>query len=284
MKKRTIIASILCVAALTVFGCGGGNQTTQKTEEKAPAQNTQAAGDAVAISGSTSTEDVVKVLADEFMAQNPNIKITYEGIGSSAGVKNAIDGVSQIGTASRAIKSEETAKGLTTLTFAHDGIAAVVHPDNKVADLSMEQIAKIYQGEITNWSEVGGDDAKIIVVSREEGSGTRDAFEELAKLESIVSSATIAEGNGNVQTTVAGNPNAIGYVSFSYLNDTIKALTIAGHKPEPAAVLAGDYELARPFNMVYKAEGLGENTKKFLEFVQSDEGKTLITEEGGIVE
>lgn len=285
MKKK-MLATILCLAAFTVYGCGGGGGTaTQQPAEdtKADAPVAAEAG-TVAISGSTSTEKVVKALADEFMALNPDVEVTYEGIGSSAGVKNAIDGVSTIGTASREIKDEEKASGVAELAFAHDGIAAIVHPENAASDLTMEQLKQIYAGEITNWSEVGGEDGNIVVVSREDGSGTRGAFEELLDLETIVDTATIAEGNGNVQTTVAGNPNAIGYVSFTFINDTVKALTIAGVEPTPEDVINGSYELARPFNMVYFEDKIDENTKKFLEFIQSDEGKDIITESGAIVE
>lgn len=283
MKKK-MLATILCLAAFAVYGCGGGSTTPPPAEENNSDAPAATEAGTVAISGSTSTEKVVKALADEFMALNPDVEVTYESIGSSAGVKNAIDGVSNIGTASREIKDEEKASGVAELAFAHDGIAAIVHPDNTAADITMEQLKQVYAGEITNWSELGGADADIVVVSREDGSGTRGAFEELLELETIVDSATISEGNGNVQSTVAGNPNAIGYVSFTFINDTVKALTVAGVEPTPEDVIAGEYELARPFNMVYFEDKIDDNTKNFLAFIQSDEGKDIITESGAIVE
>lgn len=292
MKKK-MLATMACLGAFAVYGCGGGGTEApaeQPAEEPATETETteaEAGGDlsgTVAISGSTSTEDVVKALADEFTAQNPGVEITYEGIGSSAGVKNAIDGVSDIGTASREIKEEESAEGIDTLVLAHDGIAAIVHPDNEVADISMEQLTQVYAGEITNWSELGGADADIVVVSREDGSGTRSAFEEILGLEEsgIVASATIAEGNGNVQTTVAGNPNALGYVSFAYLDDTIKALTIGGAEATPDAVKSGDYALSRPFNMVYFQDQLSDVAQAFLDFVQSEDAVTIIEDNNAI--
>lgn len=285
MKKK-LIASMVCMAALVVAGCGQGTAPKQEAKEPAKTEKTETAklSGTVSISGSTSTEKVVKALADEFKAKNPGVEVTYEGIGSSAGVKNAISGVSNIGTASREIKAEEKSQGIDELAFAYDGIAAIVHPSNKVADISMEQLKQIYAGEITNWSELGGADGAIVVVSREEGSGTRGAFEELLKLEKIAPSATIAEGNGNVQTTVAGNPNAIGYVSFTYLDGSVKDLTVAGVKADPAKVISGDYKLSRPFNMVFFKDKLNEQTKAFLDYIQSDEAKPVIEEAGAIVE
>lgn len=286
MKKKLLV-TMACLGAFAVAGCGGGGGDKAPAEKPAeePKAEAGALAGTIAISGSTSTEDVVKALADEFMALNPDVTITYEGIGSSAGVKNAIDGVSNIGTVSREIKDEEKKAGIDELAFAYDGIAAIVHPDNKAADVTMEQLTKIYKGEITNWSELGGDDAAIVVVSREEGSGTRGAFEELLDLEDsgIVASATIAEGNGNVQTTVAGNPNAIGYVSFTYIDKSVKALKIGGADATPENVVAGTYELSRPFNMVYFADKIDDTTKAFIEFVQSADAKPIIEAEGGIV-
>ncbi len=237
----------------------------------------------ITVSGSTSVEPVGTALGDEFMALNPGVTFTYEGIGSSAGVQNANDGTTMIGTASREIKEDEKAFGLTEQELAYDGIAVIVNPANGVADLSMEQILGIYNGEITNWSEVGGADSEIAVISREDGSGTRGAFEELVGFEdALTASAIIKDGNGNVQSTVAGNPLAIGYVSFTYLDSTVKGLTVGGVEPTVAAVLDGTYPISRPFMIIYHEENLSDAAKAFLAWVQTDEAKDIISEKGAI--
>ena len=250
MKKK---AGIIFMSALLLSGCGSTPAQQTGDNSAADGQNNQQEQEEltgkIAISGSTSTEKIIKALADEYSALHPGVEITYEGIGSSAGVKNAIDGVSDIGTASREIKEEEKSSGLTENIFAYDGIAIIVHPDNGVSDLTMDQIAAIYNGEITNWQN-----------------------------------ADIAEGNGNVQTTVAGNPQAIGYVSFTYIDDTIKPVKVEGVQPNVEDVLKGTYKLSRPFVMVYFDEQISDLTKNFIEFSRSDEGKAIVEEGGGIVE
>ena len=287
-KKMKKTAGIIFMSALLLSGCGSTPAQQTGDNPAADGQNNQQEQEEltgkIAISGSTSTEKIIKALADEYSALHPGVEITYEGIGSSAGVKNAIDGGSDIGTASREIKEEEKSSGLTENIFAYDGIAIIVHPDNGVSDLTMDQIAAIYNGEITNWQEVGGQDGQIAVVSREEGSGTRSAFEELLGVEKITQNADIAEGNGNVQTTVAGNPQAIGYVSFTYIDDTIKPVKVEGVQPNVEDVLKGTYKLSRPFVMVYFDEQISDLTKNFIEFSRSDEGKAIVEEGGGIVE
>ena len=273
------------MSALLLAGCGSSGTPAQSAgDAQGDQQPQQEAGGKLAISGSTSTEKIIKALADEYSALHPGVEITYEGIGSSAGVKNAIDGVSDIGTASREIKEEEKASGLTEDVFAYDGIAVVVNPDNGVSDLTLDQITAIYNGEITNWQQVGGKDAQIAVVSREEGSGTRSAFEEILGLEKITQNADIAEGNGNVQTTVAGNPNAIGYVSFTYIDETVKPVLVEGAAPTVEEVLAESYKLSRPFVMVYFEEQASDLAQDFISFSDSEEGQAIIEENGGIVE
>ncbi len=237
----------------------------------------------ITVSGSTSVEPVGVALGDEFMALNPDVTFTYEGIGSSAGVENANDGTTMIGTASREIKEAEKAYGLTEQELAYDGIAVIVNPANGVENLTMEQILGVYTGEITNWSELGGEDATIAVVSREDGSGTRGAFEELVGFEdALTASAIIKDGNGNVQATVAGNPLAIGYVSFTYLDDTVKGLSVEGVLPSVDAVLDNTYPISRPFMIIYHEENLSDAAKAFLEWVTTDEAKEIITEKGAI--
>ena len=237
----------------------------------------------VTITGSTSVEKILLDMADEFMAFNPDVEINYIGTGSSAGIEDSILGVNDIGASSRQLKDSELAQGLETVVFAYDGIALITNPKNPVSDLTMDQILKIFSGQITNWSEVGGNDANIIVVSREGASGTRGAFEELTGLEDVglTDSATVVEGNGNVQATVAGNENAIGYVSFSFINDSVKALTIEGVKANADEVKASKYFLSRPFLFSYKPENLSDLTKEFLEFVVSAEAQQVAVEQHG---
>lgn len=158
-------------------------------------------------------------------------------------------------------------------------LAAIVHPDNTVSDISMEDLKKIYTGEVTNWKELGGNDAPIVVVSRENGSGTKSAFEELVGFEdALVSDATIAEGNGNVQSTVASNPNAIGYVSFTYIDETVKALTVEGVEATDANVKNSTYKISRPFLIFWHEENMNEVAKAFVEFMMSAEGQAIVAE------
>ncbi len=310
MKKIVTIVLVLSMALMLFAGCAKTDdavdntadqtttdQTQDNTQDTAadtatdkPADSTDQAQDTtdvsgeVTVSGSTSVEPVGIALGDEFMAMYPDVSYSYQGIGSSAGVTNANDGVTMLGTASREIKDSEKEYGMTEVVLAYDGIAVIANPANAaVEDLTMEQVLKIYTGEITNWSQVGGDDLDIVVVSREDGSGTRGAFEEIVGFEGeLAATATIAEGNGNVQTTVATNPQAIGYVSFTYVNDTVKPLLIEGAEPTVENVLSKTYPISRPFMIVYHEENLSDAAKAFLEFITTDTAKAIIEEEGAI--
>lgn len=273
--KKMLVLVFALVMAVSIVGCA---------KEEAPVGGTSAelAG-SVTISGSTSVEKVGNALAEEFMALNTGVEVTYEGIGSSGGVKNAKNGTTQIGTASRNLKKEEKEWGLTEIELAFDGIAVIAQPENGIEGLAMDQVKAIYRGEITNWSQVGGADAEIVVVSREDGSGTRGAFEEIVGFEGeLKESSIIADGNGNVQTTVAGNPLAIGYVSFTYINDTVKPLLIDGKAPTVENVVAGEYAVARPFMMVYIEEDMTDAARAFVEFAMSTEGQTIVEDKGAI--
>ena len=207
----------------------------------------------VTITGSTSVEKIIMDMKADFEALNPDVKVNYTGTGSSSGIQDAIDGSNDLGASSRELKDDEYAAGLETQVFAYEGIAVVVHPSNEIDNLSVEDVSGIYTGEITNWSEVGGDDSPLVVVAREDASGTKGAFDELTELDDhkigLTNNATIGEGNGIVQATVEGNKNAIGYVSFAFINDKVKAISIDGGEPNAEAVIAGDYPLARPFQI-----------------------------------
>lgn len=305
MKKKMITIGILTALAFTMTACSNNKSASETSAAQPPAETeaetekpaaetgtpdpkAQAEGGlsgTIVITGSTSVDKILNDMADEFMALNPDVSIQYTGTGSSAGIQDAIDGINTIGVASRDVKEEETARGIVTEVFAYDGIAVAVHPSNTVADISLDNLGKIYSGEVTNWNQIGGKDAPIVVVSREGASGTRSAFEELIQLEEaggLTEGASVVEGNGNVQTTVAGNENAIGYVSFSFLDDTIKALTIGGAQANADNARAGAYPLSRPFLMVYKEASLTPEAKAFIEFAKSADGQALVEEHGGI--
>lgn len=235
-------------------------------------------------SGSTSVKLMAEATMDAFMALNPSVEATYDSIGSSNGVKNAESGKTQIGAASRKLKIEEKVLGMTEVVIAFDGIAVIVHPSNEmITDLSMDQIKGIFTGAFTNWSEVGGVAGPIMVISREEGSGTRDTFEEIMEYEdALTADAAIVEGNSNVEFTVANEPLSIGYVSFTYLNGTVKAIQVEGIDATVENVLNGSFKVARPFIMMYHEENMSPVSQAYIDFVLSDAGQVIIKEQGGI--
>lgn len=299
MKLRKILVLVLIATMTIAFtACGSKesgdtkdtdnkkDETSVEAKEENTTEETDTLSGTVVITGSTSVEKIIIDMIDEFQAINPDVKVNYTGTGSSAGIQDAIDGTNTLGASSRELKDEEVAAGLTPDVFAYDGIAAVIHPSNEVSDIKLEDLAKIYSGELTNWKQLGGKDSEIVVVSREGSSGTRDAFEELIGLEDaggLTEGATVIEGNGNVQTSVAGNENAIGYVSFSFINETVKGLTIDGIEATPEKVKAGDYKLSRPFLLTYIDANLSKEGRAFLEFAKSEDGQTFVEAHGGIV-
>ncbi|MGE5578001.1 MAG: phosphate ABC transporter substrate-binding protein [Syntrophothermus sp.] len=233
----------------------------------------------ITVAGSTSVQPIAEMLAEEFQAQNPGVRINVQGGGSSAGVKAAQTGAAQIGTSSRELKEDEK-KNLYQALIARDGIAIVVHPENKVADLTVAQVQKIFAGKITNWKEVGGKDAPIRVIIREAGSGTRGAFEELVMGKVAVTDRAIVQGStGAVRQTVSGDPNAIGYISFDALGKEVKSLKVEGVEPRAENVKNGKYKVARPFLFLTKGAPAGI-VKAFIDFVLSDGGQAIVAEEG----
>lgn len=299
MKLRKILAlGLIATMTIAFTACGSKesgdtkdtdnkkDETSVEAKEENTTEETDALSGTVVITGSTSVEKIIIDMIDEFQAINPDVKVNYTGTGSSAGIQDSIDGTNTLGASSRELKDEEVAAGLTPDVFAYDGIAAVIHPSNEVSDIKLEDLAKIYSGELTNWKQLGGKDSEIVVVSREGSSGTRDAFEELIGLEDaggLTEGATVIEGNGNVQTSVAGNENAIGYVSFSFINETVKGLTIDGIEATPEKVKAGDYKLSRPFLLTYIDANLSKEGRAFLEFAKSEDGQIFVEAHGGIV-
>lgn len=308
MKKRLLSLVAMMMLVVSVTACSKSNTSSHPTA--APEENTQATNEntegqdgttteptdnadgqnsdlsgTIVITGSTSVDKILNDMMDEFTAMNPDVTINYTGSGSSAGIQDTIDGVNTIGVASREIKEEETQAGAALDVFAYDGIAVVVNPANEVADISIENLGKIFSGEITNWNQIGGKDSEIVVVSREGASGTRSAFEELMKLENaggLAQNATVVEGNGNVQLTVAGNENAIGYVSFSFIDETVKALTVDGVEGTAENAKAGTYSLSRPFLFVTNANTLTPEAQAFIDFAKGADGQAFVEEHGGI--
>lgn len=237
----------------------------------------------VSISGSTSVGPLAEKLAAKY-AEEDNSNIEINQIGSSAGITNAISGVSEIGMSSRDLKEEEIATGLNEVVIAYDGIVVVTHPSNKVKDLKMEHIKQIFTGEVTNWNELGGDDMEIVVVSREDGSGSRDAFQEIVDYSSgeLIRNSIIASGNGNIKTTVANNKHAVGFISFEYIDESISTIDINGVEATAENVLQEKYSLSRPFLFVYKEGQLTKYGQRFIDFILSEEGQLIAAEAGAI--
>jgi phosphate transport system substrate-binding protein len=237
----------------------------------------------IAISGSTSVGPLAEKLAFKY-EENNNAKIEINQIGSSAGITNAINGVSEIGMSSRDLKPEEIDSGLSEVVIAYDGIVVVTHPTNKVKDLTLEQVKSIFTGDVINWKELGGDDMEIVVVSREDGSGSRDAFQEIVDFSSgeLVRSAIIASGNGNIKTTVATNKHAVGFISFEYIDDSIATLDINGVEATAANVLQQTYKLSRPLLFVHKEENLTDAGQQFIDYILSPDGQAIVSETGAI--
>lgn len=286
MKLRRIFAIFTaCALAASLTACGGNTDSTasdtQDTGDTTSASSTLSG--AVATGGSTSVEKVIGALSESFMEQNPDVDVTYDPTGSGAGITGAADGTLDLGLSSRALKDEETAQGLTATTFALDGIAIIVNSENPVADLSLEQIKGLANGTITNWSEVGGNDAPVVLIGREAGSGTRDGFESIVGVEDACKYEQELTSTGAVIAGVAANPNAFGYASLSAVDDTVKAVTVDGITASEETVLDGTYKIQRPFNFVTK-EGteLSEQAQAFMDYATSEEAADLIAEAGAV--
>ena len=267
--------SLLVISlAVVLTACGDNAEGGSKSKEGLAT---------IAISGSTSVGPLAEKLAFEY-EENNDAKIEINQIGSSAGITNAISGVSEIGMSSRDLKQEEIDSGLNETIVAYDGIVVVTHPTNKVKDLTLEQVKKIFTGEVKNWKELGGEDLEIVVVSREDGSGSRDSFQEIVDFSSgeLVRSAIVASGNGNIKTTVAMNKHAVGFISFEYIDDTISTIDINGVQATADNVLQQKYKLSRPFLFVNKEESLTDAGQQFIDFILSPDGQVIVSETGAI--
>ena len=268
--KLMVGALLVTMVGATFVGCGSNSENNTASSKDTTT---------ISISGSTSVGPLMEKIQEKYEEENNNVTLEIQQNGSGAGIKDVISGISEIGMSSRELKDEEKGSVQGT-TVAYDGIALLVNPENPVKNISLEDVKKIYTGEITNWKEIGGDDAPIVVVSREEGSGTRDAFQEIVGYESeeLLKDATISDGSGAVKTTVAGNKNAIGFASFEYIDNTVSALNINDVEPTADNVKSGDYKLSRPFILVTKEGALTENGQKLIDFVLSSEGQQIVEE------
>ena len=302
MKKNSkmILAAVgtAVMAAGMLAGCGSSSkettaaQTTTAADSKA-ADTTEAKKEekietatdlsgTISMVGSTSMEKFANALSETFMEKYPKVTVTAEFVGSGAGVEAAANGTADIGNASRNLKDEEKAKGIAENIVAIDGIAVVVDPSNTVENLTKDQLADIYDGTVTNWKDVGGNDAPIVVVGRESGSGTRTAFEELLELEDKCKYANELDSTGAVMAKVASTPGAVGYVSLDVLDDTVKAVKLEGAEPTEENIKAGTYFLSRPFVMATKGEISEQNdlVKALFDFIYSEEGAELVKSVG----
>ncbi len=279
-NKKAITTLISTISlSLLLTACGTSSQT--------PAGADTAAGGkmsgTVSVSGSTSVQPLAQDLADIFNETEPGVSIEIQGGGSSQGIKDVTGGISDIGSSSRDLTDEEK-PGLTEHIIAYDGIAIVVHPSNPVTNLSKDQVQKIFKGEIKNWKEVGGSDSEILVVTREDGSGTRTAFEELLKLQEkkdgkttsfIKSDALVADGTGAVKANIAAKENAIGYTSLGFVDNSLKKVNLDNIECSIENVKNKTYAISRPFLMLTKGDVKPE-TKAFLDFILSDKGQEIV--------
>lgn len=286
MKKIVSIAIAALLTLALLAGCGSKENTNTTT-----GNNAQTSGEAVSdkvsgtvsTDGSTSMENVIGALGEAFTANNPDAKFTYNPTGSGTGITAVSEGRCDIGLSSRALKDEEKASGLTETVVALDGIAIIVNPNNAVNDITVETVAKIYKGEITNWKDLGGDDAEIAVIGREAGSGTRDGFESVTGTKDACKYRQELTSTGDVITTVANNPNAIGYASLASVKDTVKALSVEGVAPSEETVKDGSYVVQRPFVLVTKTDTpLSAAAQKFFDFATSSEANDIISKAGAV--
>lgn len=278
IKKGFACLLTLVMAAALLTGCGAKSEGPQ-----------QSGGDrlngSVALNGSTSMEKVVGALDEQFMADNSGVSVTYDATGSGAGIEAASNGSADIGLASRALKDEETAAGLTGTTLALDGIAVIVNAQNQVADLTVEQISKIFTGELTDWSQVGGAGGTISCIGREASSGTRDGFESITGIKDVCKLDQELTSTGAVMEAVAGNPNAIGYASLSSVEgkDTVRAVTVGGVACTEETVLDGSYAIQRPFILVTReGESLSPQAQAWFDFATSSAANALIQAAGAV--
>ncbi|MCF2656936.1 phosphate ABC transporter substrate-binding protein [Lacrimispora saccharolytica] len=308
MKKKLLALLMSLTMTAALIGCGSADQTasaetaetTEATEEttedtvedtasgEAEATEEAPAADlsgTISLAGSTSMEKLCEAMSESFMETYPGVTVTVEYTGSGAGLESLASGSVDIGNSSRHLKDEEVAGGAVENVVAIDGIAVIVDPANSVSDIPADKLAAIYKGEITNWSDLGGNDEVIVVIGRESGSGTRDAFEELLEVKDACKYAQELDSTGGVKAKVAATPGAIGYVSLDVVDESIKAVAIDSVEPTEANIIAGDYLLSRPFVMATNGEISAQNdlVKGWFDYISSDAGKDVIKSVGLII-
>ena len=275
-RTKKLLTLVMCafVACAAMTGCQSGDSGEQKSSSSS---NT------VSTDGSTSMEKVIGALGESFKQQNSGVNFTYNPTGSGSGITAVSEGRCDIGLSSRALKDDEKASGLKETILAYDGIAIIVNPQNQLSDLSVDDIKKIYTGEVTNWKDVGGSDGEIVLIGREAGSGTRDGFESITDTKDKCKYRQELTSTGDVITTVSQNPNAIGYASLASIKDTVKALKVGGVTPTEETVKDGSYVVQRPFVLVTK-EGtpLSETAQKFFDYATSSEASEIISKAGAV--
>lgn len=288
MKKVFAMLMTLTLALSLLAGCGSSQETTEETTGETAAEETTGETElsgTVATDGSTSMESVIGVLGEQFMADHSGVSVTYNPTGSGAGIEAVSNGSCDIGLASRALKDEEKAAGLTETIVALDGIAVIVNAENTVTDLSIDQIAQIYTGAVTDWSEMGGTAGAIAVIGRESGSGTRDGFESITGTEDACVLAQELSSTGAVIEAVRSTPGAIGYASLSAVEgqEGITVLTVGGVAPSEETVLDGSYAIQRPFVFATRTdEALSDAAQAFFDWATSTDANDLIAAAGAV--
>ena len=280
--KKFIALALTLVMALSLVACGNSN--SDNSGDNAADNNggdTAAITGTVSTDGSTSMEKVIGALSESFMAANGGVTVNYNPTGS--GITAVQEGTCDIGLSSRALKDEEKAAGLKETVLAYDGIAIIVHTDNPVSDLTLEQIAKLYTGEITNWKDVGGNDAEVVLIGREAASGTRDGFESITGTKDACQYRQELTSTGDVITAVSQNPDAIGYASLASVKDTVKALNVGGVTPSEATVKDGSYLVQRPFVLVtVEGKDLSPAAQAFFDYALSADAASIISAAGAV--
>ena len=285
--KRRIIAIMAAVSLMTfgLVGCGSESPQSADAAEQGKNEESVELNGTIKLAGSTSMEKLCEAMSESFMEKNPGVTVTVEYTGSGAGLESLAAGSVDIGNASRGLKDEEKGSGEVENIVAIDGIAVITNKSCSIKDVTSKDLAKIYTGEITDWAELGGEEQPIIVIGREAGSGTRDAFEELLEVKDVCAYAQELDSTGAVLAKVGTTPGAIGYVSLDVVDDTVSGLKIDGVEPTEEEILAGNYMLQRPFVMATKGEISEQNelVQTWFNYINSDDGKEVIKQVGLII-
>ncbi|MCR5212896.1 MAG: phosphate ABC transporter substrate-binding protein [Eubacterium sp.] len=277
MKKKIVKIMATCMSVAMMMGCMAGCG-------KEEAESAELSGK-ISLAGSTSMEKLCEAMSESFMEANPGVTVTVEYTGSSAGIESLTQGSCDIGNASRGLKDGEKESGAVENIVAIDGIAVIVDTENSLSDLTTEQLVKVYTGEVTNWSELGGKDEAIVVIGREAGSGTRGAFEEILEIEDACKYAQELDSTGGVLAKVSSTPGAIGYISLDAVDETIKCINLNGVAATEEEIKAGNYQLYRPFVMATKGQISEQNelVQAWFDYIESDQGKEVVSGVGLIL-